>query len=483
MVSSPTGSTPSSNVLLTVYAPPAITNQPASQACLQGATVTFNVLAGPQPLTYQWLKNGVAMSNSGDASGATTSTLTLSNVTTADSASYSVVVNNGYGSAASAAATLTVFFVPPPDSIQPYAWWLLNEGAGATAYDYSGNGHNGTLNSGVSWTAAGHAGNGAYFNATSLALITLNNAFRLTANNWTATMWVNRWESSSGSTLISGSHDALKLEQYATVNQVGYTIYRNSDNPLNYATPLSTWVHLTFVETSAGVSLYTNGVLAATYATTSPIDATALGCDLYSTYTDYLDATLDDVRIYNQALTAAQITNLVAYGRISPIPTVTLAAPTNGASFVVSTNIALSANVVNNGQTVTAVQFYSGTNLLGQAAASPWAWTWTNVLMGNYLLTAVAVYNGANTASSPAVGIYVAPATNRADLAFALTNGTLQISWPPDHTGWHLQAQTNSLGAGLTTNWANVPISTATNLMFLPMVPANGSVFYRLSYP
>jgi hypothetical protein len=392
-------------------------------------------------------------------------------------------VNNGYGSAASAAATLTVFFVPPPDSIQPYAWWLLNEGAGATAYDYSGNGHNGTLNSGVSWTAAGHAGNGAYFNATSLALITLNNAFRLTANNWTATMWVNRWESSSGSTLISGSHDALKLEQYATVNQVGYTIYRNSDNPLNYATPLSTWVHLTFVETSAGVSLYTNGVLAATYATTSPIDATALGCDLYSTYTDYLDATLDDVRIYNQALTAAQITNLVAYGRISPIPTVTLAAPTNGASFVVSTNIALSANVVNNGQTVTAVQFYSGSNLLGQAAASPWAWTWTNVLMGNYLLTAVAVYNGANTASSPAVGIYVAPATNRADLAFALTNGTLQISWPPDHTGWHLQAQTNSLGAGLTTNWANVPISTATNLMFLPMVPANGSVFYRLSYP
>ena len=125
LVSSPTGSSLSSNAVLAVHAPPTITNQPASQTCLQGATVTFSVVAGPPPLAYQWWKNGAPLPNLPNAGGATGATLTLSNVTTADSATYSVVINNGYGAIASSAAALTVFFVPPPDSVQPYAWWQL----------------------------------------------------------------------------------------------------------------------------------------------------------------------------------------------------------------------------------------------------------------------------------------------------------------------------------------------------------------------
>ncbi len=35
---------------------------------------------------------------------------------------------------------------------------------------------------------------------------------------------------------------------------------------------------------------------------------------------------------------------------------------------------------------------------------------------------------------------------------------------------------------GLTTNWFDVPDSAATNRVFLPISPANGSVFYRLRY-
>jgi len=46
-----------------------------------------------------------------------------------------------------------------------------------------------------------------------------------------------------------------------------------------------------------------------------------------------------------------------------------------------------------------------------------------------------------------------------------------------------LQTQTNSLAVGLSTNWATVANSTTTNLMVIPIVTANGSVFYRLVYP
>jgi glucose/arabinose dehydrogenase len=57
----------------------------------------------------------------------------------------------------------------------------------------------------------------------------------------------------------------------------------------------------------------------------------------------------------------------------------------------------------------------------------------------------------------------------------------LALSWPV--AGGRLQAQTNSPGVGITTNWVTVPGSTATNHVVVSISPANGSVFYRLAVP
>jgi len=59
--------------------------------------------------------------------------------------------------------------------------------------------------------------------------------------------------------------------------------------------------------------------------------------------------------------------------------------------------------------------------------------------------------------------------------------GQLTLSWPADHTGWILQAQTNT--GGLAANWGMVAGSTATNQIFMPFNPAVGSVFFRLVSP
>ena len=56
----------------------------------------------------------------------------------------------------------------------------------------------------------------------------------------------------------------------------------------------------------------------------------------------------------------------------------------------------------------------------------------------------------------------------------------LSLSWPGDHLGWRLQAQTNSLAQGLGTNWVEVTGSAVTNQLSFPIAPGNGSVFYRL---
>lgn len=74
-----------------------------------------------------------------------------------------------------------------------------------------------------------------------------------------------------------------------------------------------------------------------------------------------------------------------------------------------------------------------------------------------------------------------APAISLAPASVVATayGNTFGLSWPQDHAGWHLQAQTN----GLSTNWFTVPGSdTATNANFI-INPTNPSVFYRLVYP
>ena len=64
-----------------------------------------------------------------------------------------------------------------------------------------------------------------------------------------------------------------------------------------------------------------------------------------------------------------------------------------------------------------------------------------------------------------------------------VTGNSLTLSWPASHVGWILQAQTNSLAIGLGETWANVPDSTTTNSVIVPINLANPTVFYRLALP
>jgi sugar lactone lactonase YvrE len=92
-----------------VAASPTITTQPANSTATAGASVQFAVVAAGTPSpSYQWQFNGAAIA------GATSNTLTISTVRTADAGDYSVVVTNDLGSVTSNKATLTVTTTTPP---------------------------------------------------------------------------------------------------------------------------------------------------------------------------------------------------------------------------------------------------------------------------------------------------------------------------------------------------------------------------------
>ena len=98
-----TSSASSASSAVTPILPVAITTQPINLTVAQGYPASFTVAAsGTVPLTYQWSKNGVAIS------GATSATYTIAAVATTDAGNYTVTITNAAGSVTSSAATLTV---------------------------------------------------------------------------------------------------------------------------------------------------------------------------------------------------------------------------------------------------------------------------------------------------------------------------------------------------------------------------------------
>jgi uncharacterized repeat protein (TIGR03803 family) len=93
---------------------PAITAQPHDQLGSTGGSAWFSVaVTGAGPLSYQWQKNAVALTNGVTIKGAGSRLLTLSDLSASDTGSYSVLVTNALGSVNSASAMLAVWVGPP----------------------------------------------------------------------------------------------------------------------------------------------------------------------------------------------------------------------------------------------------------------------------------------------------------------------------------------------------------------------------------
>ena len=91
-----------------------------------------------------------------------------------------------------------------------------------------------------------------------------------------------------------------------------------------------------------------------------------------------------------------------AGGTVNDAPSVNITQPTESQFFNPNTNINITANAADNDGSISKVDFYAGSNLLGSATASPYSFTWNNVAAGNYSLTAVATDDlGAVTTSVP----------------------------------------------------------------------------------
>jgi hypothetical protein len=144
------------NLIKTASTDPEISGSPQNLTVVYGQTATFTVLAsGKTTLSYAWQDSGNPVNNGGRISGATTSTLTISNATTADEGYYTVTVTDNAGSLTSpSGGTLTVLdpgIMTNPVSAQKIAGQSVTftvSAAGSGTLTYAWYNSTGQLNNG-----------------------------------------------------------------------------------------------------------------------------------------------------------------------------------------------------------------------------------------------------------------------------------------------------------------------------------------------
>jgi hypothetical protein len=478
--------------------PPTVVVSPAVATGFSGSKFTFTASAiGAPALNYQWQYDG------NNILGATGATFTITNAQPTNGGLYRVIVSNGEGIVTSSVSPLAIITSSPYRTqalaARPVAYWGLNETSGLTAYDSAGT-NNGTIDVTVVLGANGatapafpgfEAGHTAFrFNGIN-ASVTVP-ALNLNTNTVTLTAWINY----NGGTNYPGifSWQGLGDARGQFLFDEGGThlgCYWNGNPQMSTLTvPTNSWTFVALVVSPTNTVIYmaTNSTLAAwsnpmTNAAAAFDSAAYIGDDPYARF----NGAIDEVAVYNQALTASQISNLLS-AAMTALPVVTLTAPADGSSFSASSSILLTASVTTNGHAIRDVQFYNSAALLGQSATPPYQFTWSGATTGIHTLLAQVTYDGSSTISSSPANITVTDSVNTTptNIGAAVSGTNLTLSWPADHIGWRLLAQTNNLAHGVSRNandWGTVANSASTNVVTIPIDPIKPAEFYRLVYP
>jgi glucose/arabinose dehydrogenase len=212
--------------------------------------------------------------------------------------------------------------VPPPSGL--VAAYAFDESAGGSVVDRSGTGNGGTL-AGATWTASGRYGSALNFDGVDDRVVVADaNSLDLT-NGMTLEAWV-RPTAAGGvwrTVVAKNAPGTIAYNLYANRNTNRPAIEVNLGGRLRTTNgvtqlPLNTWSHVAATYDGANLRMFVDGAQVATAAFTGSL-LTSTG-ELWiggnSVWSEWFAGSIDEVRVYNRALTAAQIASDMA----APLP-------------------------------------------------------------------------------------------------------------------------------------------------------------------
>lgn len=328
----------------------------------------------------------------------------------------------------SASATLTASFDSSQcgGSSDLLGYWKFDEGGGSFAADSSGNGNTAALFS-TGW-AAGRSGTAANFygDSNSHVRIPASGSFNSITNQITVSAWVHPNTIPSGrATIAARQSGAGANNQWALASDGGHPVFviRSGTSEQNVTASATVsagqWYHVAGTYDGVNMRLYVNGAQVGSLAKSGNITLETgkevlLGGSQVDTSTSVagllFDGYVDEVRLHRRALSASEVQALFnAFGQppANVPPTVSISSPANNAVFVTPANIQITASASDPDGSIAKVEFYNGSTKLGEATSSPYQFTWTNVGIGAYQITARAIDNLGAATNSASVNVNV----------------------------------------------------------------------------
>lgn len=291
VVSNNYGAVTSSIATLTVTTTPQLpifaALQNLTNAVGNNQSISAKFTSGTDPKGgYQWFLNGSLLSDSGEFSGTTTSTLLITQASTNDAGIYSVIVTNIAGSASNAVANFSTFYsapvmIQPPITTTTFIGRTFNNSASAYGQLLSYKWYTSTNKSGVSLpTALTPLTDGIHISGSATATLQINGALSSDATNYVIVI------SNPGGSITSAPAPLTVVAQPAHTF-VSYTnagqLYAQNFNSLPIpgsssaegANPLHMAISMTNIAamlTNANPGVAANVAADVTYSTDTPLD-------------------------------------------------------------------------------------------------------------------------------------------------------------------------------------------------------------------
>lgn len=235
-------------------------------------------------------------------------------------ATITVTVSDG-SATANASFVLTVNAAATGGLVAAYGF---NETTGTSATDASGNTNHGVIQGATRVTSGKFGGALNFDGASNLVAVKSSPTLSLT-QAMTLEAWVYPTATQSGWRTLLQKADSYFL--HASGNKAlqpeAGVVYNNSGSQLasSAAITVNAWTHVALTYDGSNLRLYLNGALVSSRAKTGAIGSNAN--DLYiggnNPYGEYFRGLVDEVRIYNRALTGSEIQSDMQ----APVPTVT----------------------------------------------------------------------------------------------------------------------------------------------------------------
>ena len=252
---------------------------------------------------------------------------------------YRVTAEDAAGnvSGVSGQASATVTITAPTGLVAAYGF---DEGGGVTVADQSGNGNVGSL-SNTLWAAGGKFGSALSFNGSSARVTIADSPTLRLTTGMTLEAWVRPSALHDWSTVVLKERSGFYAHALYAATDTGRPsahVYTSGDNELRGPAqlPLGAWTHLAGTYNGSTLALDVNGAQVASRP--------APGAIIYSTgpvriggnaiWGEYFSGLIDEVRVYNRALSASEIQGDMERS-VTPdtiAPTVTARTPADGAA-------------------------------------------------------------------------------------------------------------------------------------------------------